>query len=104
MSEEHVTCITPQQVPKSGLGEVVIVVHMDRLQMLALVHAELVEGFVLVGDTVLVERLVHVEHAAVVLPRVRGRVRVMHQVALEDLVHYLLGAHLQQHAQKDVDC
>lgn len=63
--------------------------------MLALVHAELVEGLVLVDDAVLLERLVHVEHAAIVLPGIRGRVRVVHEVALEDLVHCLLGAYLR---------
>ena len=98
MTEEHVI----RANSKSGLGEVVIVVHMDRLQVLALVHAELVEGLVLVWDAVLVERLVHIEHEAVVLPRVRGSVRVVHQVALENLGHYFLRAHLKQIPQKDI--
>ena len=75
-------------------GQIVVVVENDRLQERVVLHAQLVELVVLVDDAVLGQRLVHVEHTTLVLPRVGAGVCVILEIAAQNLVHVLLRANL----------
>ena len=89
ISEEEEDAGSEQEV-RSSLCEVIVEEEEDSGSEQVSVQPQLVQLFVVVMDTVVAERLAHVEHGSFILPGVAVSMSVVAQVALQDLVQSLL--------------